>query len=135
MNLTHRIAEGNAGIIGGDIEAHHRHAHGAGVGDLRVGGQSGRLYNLKLSLLRENEKVGSGEERQTSQETRGDVDLDRRSAAHKTHVVHFDESLTEQLIVGTGARGRKSHRRQGGTVDVEVRQRARMNLKNEMEGN
>ena len=97
--LTHRIAEGNAGIIGRNIEAHHGHAHGAGVGDLRIGGQARGLDDLKLSLLGENEKVGGGEKRQTSEEGRGDVNLNGRSTAHEAQVVHFDESLAQQLTV------------------------------------
>ena len=94
---------------------------------MRTGRETGRLDDLELAVLRENEKVAGGKERQAAEEHGRDVNLDGRSAAHEAEVVEFDESLAEE-VVRRRASGGEADGGEGRPVNVEIGERARMDF-------
>ena len=98
-----------------------------GVGDLGAVGESGGFYDLELAVLREDEEVGGGEEREAAEELWSDVHLDGGRAAHEAQVVEFDESFAEHVL-GRRTSGGESDGGERSAVDVEVGQRPRMDF-------
>ena len=70
---------------------------------------------------------GGGKKRQATEELRSDVYLDGGSAAHEAQIVEFYEAFAEHVF-GRGTSGGETDGCQCGAVNVEVGERAGMNV-------